>query len=203
MLCPRSHSHSCSCCFVDSTCHQPVMAASSLQELAAMRNLAICELDKRRHLVTDVRISKRHMASSISLCHQVSARCRFVYAHTFLAFLSHSVHICFVSTSELWYQSSGICFNYVLCPRSHSHSCSCCFVDSTCHQPVMVASSLQELAAMRNLAICELDKRRHLVTDVRISKRHMALLLLLMLLLLLLFSFSLSFSFSFLFLLLC
>ena len=35
------------------------MAASSLQELAAMRNLAICELDKRRHLVTDVRISKQ------------------------------------------------------------------------------------------------------------------------------------------------
>ena len=155
-----------------------------------MRNLAICELDKRRHLVTDIRISKRHMASSTSLCHQVSARCRFVYAHTFLAFLSHSVHICFVSSSELWYQSSGICFNYVLCPRSHSHSCSCCFVDRTCHQPLMAASSLQELAAMRNMAICELDKRRHLVTDVRISKRHMALLLLVLLLLLLLFSFS-------------
>ena len=31
---PRSHSRSCSCCFVDSTCHQLVMAASSLQELA-------------------------------------------------------------------------------------------------------------------------------------------------------------------------
>ena len=103
MLCPRSHSHSCSCCFVDSTCHQPVMTASSLQELAAMRNLAICELDKRRHLVTDVRISKRHMASSTSLCHQVSARCRFVYAHTFLDFRSHSVHICLCQ-----HQSSGI-----------------------------------------------------------------------------------------------
>ena len=49
------------CCFVDSTCHQPVMAASSLQELAAMRNLTTCELDKRRHLVTDVRTSKRHL----------------------------------------------------------------------------------------------------------------------------------------------
>ena len=47
--------------FVDSTCHQPVMAAFSLQELAAMRNLATCELDKRRHLVTDVRTSNRHM----------------------------------------------------------------------------------------------------------------------------------------------
>ena len=43
------------------------MAASSLQELAAMRNLTTCELDKKRHLVTDVRISKRHMASSTSL----------------------------------------------------------------------------------------------------------------------------------------
>ena len=50
-----------SCCFVDSTCHQPVMAASSLQELAAMRNLTTCELGKRRHLVTDVRTSKRHL----------------------------------------------------------------------------------------------------------------------------------------------
>ena len=57
--------------------------------------------------------------------------------------------------------------------RSHSRSCSCCFVDSTCHQPVMTASSLQELAAMRYLATCELDKRRHLVTDVRTSKRHL------------------------------
>ena len=50
-----------SCCFTDSTCHQPVMAASSLQELGAMRNLSTCELDKRRHLVTDVRTSNRYM----------------------------------------------------------------------------------------------------------------------------------------------
>ena len=50
-----------SCCFADSTCHQPVMAASSLQELASMRNLTTCELDQRRHLVTDVRTSNRHM----------------------------------------------------------------------------------------------------------------------------------------------
>ena len=50
---------------------------------------------------------------------------------------------------------------------------SCCFVDSTCHQPVMTASSLQELGAMRNLTTCELDKRRHLVTDVRTNKRHL------------------------------
>ena len=92
---------------------QPVMAASRLQELAAMRNLTTCELDKSRHLVTDVRTSKRHMASSTCL----ATRCRsylthipytffslrFVYAHTFLTFLSHSVHICFVSTSELCY----------------------------------------------------------------------------------------------------
>ena len=48
-----------------------MMAASSLQELAAMRNLT-CELDKRRHLVTDVQISKLHMASSTSLV----TRCR-------------------------------------------------------------------------------------------------------------------------------
>ena len=32
-----------------------------------MRNLATCELDKRRHLVTDVRTSKRHMVSSTCL----------------------------------------------------------------------------------------------------------------------------------------
>ena len=50
-----------SCCFADSTCHQPVMAASSLQELRAIRNLTTCELDKRRHLVTDVRTSNRYM----------------------------------------------------------------------------------------------------------------------------------------------
>ena len=48
------------------------MAASSLQELAAMRNLAICELDKRRHLVTDVQISKRHMGVIYLSGHQVS-----------------------------------------------------------------------------------------------------------------------------------
>ena len=68
----RSRSRSCSCCFVDSTCHQPVMAASSLQELAAMRYLTTCELDKRRHLVTDVRIIKRRMTSSTCL----ATRCR-------------------------------------------------------------------------------------------------------------------------------
>ena len=56
---------------------QPVMAASSLQELAAMRNLTTCELDKRRHLVTDVRTSKRHMASSTGL----ATRCRSYLTH--------------------------------------------------------------------------------------------------------------------------
>ena len=81
----RSHSRSCSCCFVDSTCHQPVMAASSLQELAAMRNLTTCELDKRRHLVTDVRTSKRHMASSTCLV----TRCR---PDVDLFMLTHSFH---------------------------------------------------------------------------------------------------------------
>ena len=56
------------CCFADSTCHQPVMAASSLQELAAMRNLSTCELDKRRHLVTDVRTSKPYLGQEVKLC---------------------------------------------------------------------------------------------------------------------------------------
>ena len=37
-----------------------------------MHNLATCELDQRRHLVTDVRTSKRHMASSTCLV----TRCR-------------------------------------------------------------------------------------------------------------------------------
>ena len=81
----RSHSRSCSCCLVDSTCHQPVMAASSLQELAAMRYLITCELDKRRHLVTDVRIIKRRMASSICLV----TRCR---PDVDLFMLTHSLH---------------------------------------------------------------------------------------------------------------
>ena len=57
-----------SCCFVDSTCHQPVMAASSLQELAAMRDLTTCELDKRRHLVTDVRNRKHYLAQEFKVC---------------------------------------------------------------------------------------------------------------------------------------
>ena len=70
----HSRSHSRSCCFVDSTCHQPVMAASSLQELAAMRNLTTCELDKRRHL-----------ASSTSLV----TRCR---PDVDLFMLTHSLH---------------------------------------------------------------------------------------------------------------
>ena len=83
------------------------MAASSLQELAAMHNLTTCELDKRRHLVYE-------FASVIYLSgHQVSPRCRFVYAHTFLTFLSHSVHICLCQ-----HQSSGICFNYVLSDKN-------------------------------------------------------------------------------------
>ena len=81
----RSHSRSCSRCFVDSTCHKPVMAASSLQELAAMRYLTTCELDKRRHLVTDVRIIKRHMASSTCLV----TRCR---PDVDLFMLTHSLH---------------------------------------------------------------------------------------------------------------
>ena len=54
-----------SCCFADCTCHQPVMAAS---ELAAMRNLSTCEIDKRRHMVTDVRTSKPYIGQEVKLC---------------------------------------------------------------------------------------------------------------------------------------
>ena len=61
------------------------MAASSLQELAAMRNLTSCELDKRRQMVTGVRISKRHMASYTSLV----TRCR---PDVDLFMLTHSLH---------------------------------------------------------------------------------------------------------------
>ena len=57
-----------SCCFADSTCHQPVMAASSLQELGAMCNLTTCELDKRRHLVTDVRNRKPYLGQEVKVC---------------------------------------------------------------------------------------------------------------------------------------
>ena len=124
--CSRSHSRShsssrsrsCSCCFADSTCHQPVMAASSLQELAAM------------HYLTPgvAYVTSQHMLCCCWCCCCSRSRSR-----------SHS--------------------------SSRSHSCSCCFADSTCHQPVMAASSLQELAAMHNLTTCELDNRRHLVYE--------------------------------------
>ena len=132
----RSHSRSCSCCFVDSTCHQPVMVASSLQELAAMRYLTTCELDKRRHLVTDVRIIKQRMASSTCLV----TRCR---PDVDLFMLTHSLHSYVIRfTSVLCqYQSSGICFNYVLSDKngrplilSDKNRGN---VDSTCHQPVI------------------------------------------------------------------
>ena len=33
------------------------------RELAAMRNMATCELDKRRHLVTDDRNNWRHLTT--------------------------------------------------------------------------------------------------------------------------------------------
>ena len=114
----RSRSRSCYCCFVDSTCYQPVIAASSLQELAAMRNLTTCELDKMRHLLTDVRTSKRHMASSTCLvtrCRPASVLCQ--------------------------HQSSGICFNYVLSDKNDRplilSDKNRGNVDSTCHQPVI------------------------------------------------------------------
>ena len=38
---------------------------------------------------------------------------------------------------------------------------------------IPVIDQFKVLVAMRNLATCELDKRRHLVTDVRNSKRHL------------------------------
>ena len=148
-------------------------------------------------------------------------RCRFVYAHTFLTFLSnwsrdriHPIngletsfkphvtrayqsvalkmlewkHVSHVSSSTDMFQITVWTFLragklYITDRRGPSTNVSyfhyrsgldyCCFVDSTCHQPVIAASSLQELAAMRYLATCELDKMRHLVTDVRTSKRHM------------------------------
>ena len=148
-------------------------------------------------------------------------RCPFVYAHTFLTFLSnwsrdriHPIngldssckpHVTRAYQSVLWKilewkhvsqvsSSTGMVYTtvwtflragklYITDRRGPSTNVSyfhyrsglvsCCFADSTCHQPVMAASSLQELAAMRNLATCELDKRRHLVTDVRTSKRHL------------------------------
>ena len=144
-------------------------------------------------------------------------RCRFVYAHTFLTFLSnwsrdkmHPIngldssckpHVtrayqsvvcrcCSESTSHVS-SSTGITLwtflragkIYITDRRGPSTNVSyfhyrsglvyCCFAGSTCHQPVMAASSLQELGAMRNLTTCELDKRRHLVTDVRTSNRYM------------------------------
>ena len=145
-------------------------------------------------------------------------RCRFVYAHTFLTFLSnwsrdkmHPIngldsscksHVTRAYQSVVWKilewkhvyhvsSSTGITVwtflragkLYITDRRGPSTNVSyfhyrsglvsCCFTDSTCHQPVMAASSLQELGAMRNLTTCELDKRRHLVTDVRTSNRYM------------------------------
>ena len=65
--------------------HEQSPLLTSLQELAAMRNLATCELDKTRHLVMDVRTSKRHMSSSTSLV----TRCR---PDVDLFMLTHSLH---------------------------------------------------------------------------------------------------------------
>ena len=44
------------------------MAASRLQELGAMCNLTTCELDKRRHLVTDVRNRKPYLVQEVKVC---------------------------------------------------------------------------------------------------------------------------------------
>ena len=172
---------------VDTTCHQPV--------------------------IYDVTVNNCYLL--------ILPRCRFVYAHTFLTFLSnwsrdriHPIngldssckpHVTRAYQSVVWKilewkhvshdsSSTGMVYTTVWTflragklsitdwrgPSTNvsyfhyrSGLVSCCFADSTCHQPVMAASSLQELAAMRNLSTCELDKRRHLVTDVRTSKRHL------------------------------
>ena len=94
-----------SCCFVDRTCNQPVNAASSLQELAAMRNLTTCELDKRRHLVTDVRTSKRHMASSTCL----ATRCRSYLTHIPYIPKSFGSHLFCVNIRALLSASIACC----------------------------------------------------------------------------------------------
>ena len=44
------------------------MAASSLQELGAMCKLTTCALDKRRHLVTDVRNRKPYLGQEVKVC---------------------------------------------------------------------------------------------------------------------------------------
>ena len=143
-------------------------------------------------------------------------RCRFVYAHTFLTFLSnwsrdiiHPIngldssckphvtrayqsvvwkilewkHVSRVSSSmgtTVWtFLRAGKLYiterrgpsTNVSYFHYRSGLVSCCFADSTCHQPVMAASSLQ--AAMRNLSTCERDKGRHLVTAVRTSKPYL------------------------------
>ena len=103
---------------------------SRLQELAAMRNLTT-ELDKRRHLVTDVRTNKRHMASSTCL----ATRCR--------SYLTHIPYIpkSFGSSVLCPHQSFVICFNCVLSNKngrplilSDKNRGN---VDRTCHQPVI------------------------------------------------------------------
>ena len=45
----------------------------------------------------------RHRYSQ-QLLSLIFPRCRFVYSHTYLTILSHSIHVCFVSTSEIFYQ---------------------------------------------------------------------------------------------------
>ena len=66
------HTHTHSHAHMLAQAHEQSSVYTSLQELAPMRNLATCEIDKRRHMVTDVRTSKRHMASSTCL----ATRCR-------------------------------------------------------------------------------------------------------------------------------
>ena len=93
------------------------MAASRLQELAAMRNLTTCELDKRRHLVTDVRTSKRHMASSTCL----ATRCR-----------SYLTHIPYIPKS---FGSNLFCVNI---RALLSASIACCQIRMTSHSSCQI-----------------------------------------------------------------
>ena len=124
-----------------------------------MYNLATCELDQRRHLVTDVR-TMIHGVIYLS-GHRVSPLEDVTSQHMLCCCCCCWCCCCCCCSRSRSRSHSCSHSSY----RSHSRSCSCCFADSTCHQPVMAVTSLQELAAMHNLTTCELDKRRHLVYE--------------------------------------
>ena len=152
-----------------------------------MYNLATCELDQRRHLVTDVR-TMIHGVIYLS-GHRVSPLEDVTSQHMLCCCCCCCCWCCCCCCCSRSRSRSHSCSHSR--SRSHSRSCSCCFADSTCHQPVMAASSLQELAAMHNLTPGVASRRCDVTAYV------VLLLLLLLVLLLLLFSFTFSFSFSF------